>query len=140
MTRQHAFIAAVLIGIGGASAAILVGPRPAASDRRVTIVEEPQGPPAPASPEDVARRTRIEALLGGFVQAPVSLKDADSRHDALGERVCGTFHTFRVSGLKGFDLWFYPDGELYLAVSPRQPCPQGKALVRDGLTLSRAAG
>jgi hypothetical protein len=139
LTRQHAFIAAALLGIGAASAAVLVGARPAASDRPVTTVKAAPGTPAAASTEDVARRTRIEALVGGFVQAPVSLKEAASSRDALGERVCGTFHTFRFAGLRGFDVWFYPDGEAYLAVSPRRPCPEGETLVRDGVTLPRAA-
>lgn len=134
MTRQHALIAAVLVVIAGSSAAILVAPRPAASDRSATTAKEPRVWSAEA-----VRRARIEALLGGFVQAPVSLEHAVSSHDALGERVCGTFHTFRVPGLRGFDVWFYSDGEMYLAVSERKPCPEGKACSRRPDPVSRCA-
>jgi hypothetical protein len=134
LTRQHALIAAVLVMVAGSSVAILVAPRPAASNRSATTPKEPE-----VSSEDAARRARIEAILGGFVQAPVSLEQATRSDDALGERVCGTFHTFQVPGLRGFDVWFYRDGEMYLAVSERKSCPEGEALVRDGLTRSHAA-
>ena len=134
MTRQHALIAAVLVMVAGASVAILVAPRPAASNRSAAPPNEPQ-----ISSEDAVRRARIEALLGGFVQAPVSLEQATSSPDPLGERVCGAFHTFRVAGLRGFDVWFYRDGEMYLAVSELKSCPEGEAIVRDGLTQFHAA-